>query len=87
MPRIAFRERDPPGSEQGGENQDQRGDVALATQLAGKPAAGPQGPVDGAACRTRVKNLVEDGTADGEIKGAFLCEVLGSADTGLETSG
>lgn len=84
---MAFRERDPPGSEQGGENQDQRGDVALATQLADKPAAGPQGPVDGAACRTRVKNLVEDGIADGEIKGAFLCEVLSSADTGLETSG
>lgn len=52
-PRIAFRERDRSGGEQGRENADQRGDVALATQLTDKPAAGTQDPVDGAECRTR----------------------------------
>ena len=56
MPWIVFRERNLPVSEQGRENPDQRGDVALATQLADKPAVGPQGLVDGAERRTRVEN-------------------------------
>lgn len=56
MPRIVFRERNLPVSEQGCENPDQRGDVALATQLADKPAVGTQGLVDGAERRTRVEN-------------------------------
>ena len=87
VPGIAFRERDRPGSEEGCENPDQRGDVALATQLTDKPAAGTQGLLDGAECRTRGENPEEDGIADGEIEGVSVCEVLGGADMGLDTSG